>query len=550
MDRVRTHNAPTAARLTVEAGGHRRLSRSAAFLILCTVACAGDATTTEPADDGPGVSSNPVPTIASISRTEATAGSASFVLTVTGTGYITATVVMINGQAYSPVSRTTTVLEVVMPEAVLAMAGTFTVAVSNPPPGGGISNGIEFNVINPVPVLDLLTSNGAVAGSSGFSMTVHGRDFVDGATINWNGQPRATQFVSRTRLRSAIPASDLATPAEVAITVTNPPPAGGTSAKHSISVRPLPSVAGTTVLRVPFTARDMIADPARGVLYASVPGAQPVLGNQVVRIDPESGSVLDGTFVGSDPGRLAMSDEGGFLYVGLDGAGAVRRVRLDGFVPELQWSLPAGEIAGEIVVLATLPGTVAISRDRPTVSPAYRGVTIYDNGVARPLSTPEHTGASQLVGLATPDRLYGYNDLSTGFQFYTIAVTANGASNERETQGLIGRFRTDLVGAAGRVYGSDGSIVDAERHERVGSLTIGHAILPDPVTGRVYVLVNSGIDVFDMNTFASLGTIPVSGYEFAPPADRVLPFVRWGADGLAFLDRDELFIVRSPIVGT
>jgi hypothetical protein len=61
-------------------------------------------------------------------------------------------------------------------------------------------------------------------------------------------------------------------------------------------------------------------------------------------------------------------------------------------------------------------------------------------------------------------------------------------------------------------------------------------------------LTTSGITVYDINTFQSLGTVRVSGVVVGGGGlfggQRL---VRWGADGIAFLDDDELFIVRSRI---
>ena len=48
-------------------------------------------------------------------------------------------------------------------------------------------------------------------------------------------------------------------------------------------------------------------------------------GNTVVIIDPASASIESSVLVGSEPGKLALSDDDEVLYVGLDGANAVRR---------------------------------------------------------------------------------------------------------------------------------------------------------------------------------------------------------------------------------
>src|SRR5688572_30652369 len=73
---------------------------------------------------------------------------------------------------------------------------------------------------------------------------------------------------------------------------------------------------------------DLVYDPHSGRLYASIPGSAGADGNSVVPIDPATGAVGTPIPVGSEPGKLALSDDGRYLYVGLNGENAVRRVML------------------------------------------------------------------------------------------------------------------------------------------------------------------------------------------------------------------------------
>jgi hypothetical protein len=64
------------------------------------------------------------------------------------------------------------------------------------------------------------------SGGPAFVLTVNGSNFSSTATINWNGTTQATSHVSANQLTATIAASSIATPATVAITVTNPGTAG------------------------------------------------------------------------------------------------------------------------------------------------------------------------------------------------------------------------------------------------------------------------------------------------------------------------------------
>jgi hypothetical protein len=83
---------------------------------------------------------------------------------------------------------------------------------------------------NPAATIDLpLVPAQAAPGSAGFTLTIHGAGFMAGSTVNWNGSPRATTFVSAAQVTAVINASDLATAETANVTVVNPVPGGGVS---------------------------------------------------------------------------------------------------------------------------------------------------------------------------------------------------------------------------------------------------------------------------------------------------------------------------------
>ena len=83
---------------------------------------------------------------------------------------------------------------------------------------------------NPVPFInDPLVPTSVAPGGAGFTLTVNGTGFVSGATIKWNGTALTTTFVSGSQLTATVPATNIATAATATITVSNPPPGGGTS---------------------------------------------------------------------------------------------------------------------------------------------------------------------------------------------------------------------------------------------------------------------------------------------------------------------------------
>lgn len=491
----------------------------------------------------------PVPVLTSLSQTQINAGQEGFTLSVNGTGFTSASVVRFNGAPRATTRTAAGTLQVVLLEGDLSTAGTYSITVVNPQPGGGTSNALTLTLVNGDPEITLLPSRGASAGRSGFTLYVHGRGFVSGAVVRWNGSPRATQYISGTRLAATISSADVAAPGVAQVTVVNPAPAGGTSAAATMTIRQLGSSASTS-RELALRARDIAWNAAAGRFYASVVGSVSPYGNSVVAIDPTTMTITADAFVGSEPGKLAISDNNQYLYVGLNGANAVRRVGLPTLTPGLQWSVGAGLVAGDIAVLPGFPLSVAVARQSPGTSPPLAGVTVYDDGVARPTSSPGHTGGNRIEFLASPSMLYGYNNSHTGFEFFRIAIDASGARHVSENGGLISGFYTDIVGAAGRIYGTDGSVVDAEQRVKIGSFgTNASAIAVDPDLGRAYLLIGAEIRVHDLNTFQHLGSVAIPAPSFDHPALVSTRLLRWGTDGLAFLDQTRFITVRSPLIG-
>jgi len=108
--------------------------------------------------------------------------------------------------------------------------------------GGGAATaglGLAFSP-NPVPGIVALRPTQVRPGRGAFALTASGTDFAPGATLFWNGSPRATTWITPTEVRAAIPAADVEAVGAASITVENPDPDLGLSAAATFSV------AGTT----------------------------------------------------------------------------------------------------------------------------------------------------------------------------------------------------------------------------------------------------------------------------------------------------------------
>ncbi len=191
------------------------------------------------------VAPNPIPTISALSPSSVLAGSGAAALTISGTGYTAASVASINGSARTTSYVSSTQLSVALTSGDTASAGSASITVANPTPGGGTSAGYSLTIIqpNPVPVVSSLSPSNATVGDPSFTLAVNGSGFVTGSVVAFNGVAATSTFVSSTQLTIGLSSADISTAGTFPIAVTNPAPGGGVSSNVNFTVKnPAPAI--------------------------------------------------------------------------------------------------------------------------------------------------------------------------------------------------------------------------------------------------------------------------------------------------------------------
>jgi sugar lactone lactonase YvrE len=326
---------------------------------------------------------------------------------------------------------------------------------------------------------------------------------------------------------------------------------------------PTPVYIPTIVDKVNLPANDLVINAATQTLYASVPStAGEAAGNSITSIDPKTGTIGASTFVGSEPNKLALSDDGQVLYVNLDGAKAVRRFDTATKTPGTQFTIGVDRPT-DMEVVPGSPQSLAVSRG--STFGTNGGVAVYDNGVQRP-NTSNGSGGffSSFIGPiefgASPAKLYGYNSNSSGFEITKMEVDASGIKTLGVVRNLLSGFSSGFEFAGGKLYSAGGSIADPETDTLVGRFNSGGSVLAvDQALGRVFFLSSSTfgpgmvLSAYDINTFLPLGSVTLPGVNGSPAA-----LVRWGTNGLAFCTfpntftspatPSQIYLVRSALV--
>lgn len=167
-------------------------------------------------------SSNLSPTITALLPRAVIEGSAAQTLILTGTNFMSASSVSFNGSARTATYVSSTELTISLSTSDLSALGSYAVVASNPAPGGGNSNSMNFQVTLTPPSISSLSPASATAGSASQMLTINGSDFVNGATVTYNGTSHSATFVSSGKLTITLSAADQAAAGIYLVAVSNP----------------------------------------------------------------------------------------------------------------------------------------------------------------------------------------------------------------------------------------------------------------------------------------------------------------------------------------
>jgi len=408
----------------------------------------------------------------------------------------------------------------------------------------GVQDTTAGSAVTPVPTLSSMSPLTATAGSGDTLLTITGRDFLGTPTVYWNGSALPTTAVNTTEVQATIPSADLATATQATITVANGASAVPGSGATYFGVDPAPP-AGTQITVYPTGGNDLKWDANAAKLYVSVPGIQGTQGDSVAVVDPVAGTVSPTAFLGSEPDQLAVSSDGSYLYVGLDGQNAIEQLTLPGFEVNNAWNLSADSFFGpyyalDIEAAPAAPQTTAVILGNFNISPSAASVQIYDDSTARGsgLQVLQYPyGSLQWAG--DDSTLYAV-DQQEAQDFLVLGVGSAGATLSQHYDGILSGYSPTLHydAGTGMVYTDAGQVVNPANGTVVASFGASGIAVPDSTLDRVYILgqttaqtgtQNYTIESFDQTSFAAVGSIAISNVVGTPTA-----LVRWGSNGLAF----------------
>jgi len=354
------------------------------------------------------------------------------------------------------------------------------------------------------PTITSIAPTSATAGGAGFTLTVTGTNFVNGAsTVTWNGADRPTTFVSATELTATISAADIAAAgtANVAVTTTGAASPSNTVI-FTINAAATPSLSATTLTGFGNTCVGTIANTQSFNIFGSNLTAAPVevsalegytfsttlngTYTSTLSITQPGGSFSQEVFVKFAP--LAVQSYDGNITIGGGGA-TPATVAAFGTGVNTAPSVTTGIASGITTSGATLPGTITATgcSSIGTYGIEWSTTSGFANGTGTAVAATNLTGGGFSVDLSS---------LAPATTYYFKAYAAN---------------------SGGTTYGTQQSFTTA-------SLTAPAAPVATAATGvthnsftanwnAVAGATNYFIDVYTMGTGANSDTI--AGWNFS-----------------------------------
>ena len=288
-------------------------------------------------------------------------------------------------------------------------------------------------------------------------------------------------------------------------------------------------------------AKDIVYDRHRDVIYASVvsttgsPNADSIL-----VLDPDTLNILDRIFVGSEPNKLAISNDSSRVYVAIDGETSFRYYEPEtGQLGPLQPvrgitfnSAPGGPaVVEDMVVSPTDPKVVIVSSDTLGSSASGNIEIFNDTGRIGGLAKAYEPNSIVFVD---QDTLIGLENSNTGFEATRFKFDNMELSLEQEAGNVIGGLDTTIEASGGLIFTTNGFVMDPTNLTRLGTFEESGAVEASVADGLVYFADRFGLKVYDATTFLRVDTHPIEH-----PTEPLS-----GAVTLDFAGKDRLAYVR------
>jgi hypothetical protein len=451
------------------------------------------------------------------------------------------------------------------PKAAGLRTGTLT--ITDNVPGGPHVIALAGNGLLTYPTPSIGAVVAAATDKQPQTLVITGTNFFPGSQVIVNGSPRATHYSYQELLLADATSADLDQVGELTVTVTNPAPGGGVSNTYPWTIY-------SAIRNI--DAKQWVYEPKSGLIYGSISAQSQNYTGQVIAVDPASSTVVHAWGLGNGPNQLAVSDDGQFLYVGLDGDAKVAQVTLP--AGTVNFTVGLGNdptfhnplVADALQVLPGHPHTWAVTLCGVGFVPCGVGIAVFDDTVMRANAAAENQLQPDILLSIGQDAstLYGTTLHQIPSTTYKFAIDNTGITEVQEVTNFDSQSPggTQLDSDGTSIYVADGQIVDPATLTIKGTIPgvasragikveaaasrvyfAGQNSSFPPVDGLVDQILIGGaiVQAFDLKSQQLLGVIHMNEGTSPPTAQ----LFRWGISGLAIASETRLLMMRTSLTG-
>jgi uncharacterized repeat protein (TIGR01451 family) len=407
-----------------------------------------------------------------------------------------------------------------------------SLVVSNAGPNAATNVTVSYSIASGAALVSATSSQGAVS--------------VSGGSLSGNLGVIAAGSAATVTLTLSPSGGLVINSASVGSDAFDPNPANN----NSFSMIGLSNANGLNLVdQLPVSASDIGYDSPNQLIVASTPAAARPYANSVVGLSATNGSMNFLVSVGNPLGRVALSDDGRYAYVGIMDTGGVARVDIPSQAVGLRFALSEPDpiwgpvVADDLAVMPGFPDTLAVARG---VSVGLGGaVALYDSGTQRPgiigdLIFTIRVGFSGATNLC----------ITSPAGFESAIVTTAGLTNLGP---VLTSYTTDFALDGGLVFLSDGRVFDPDTGALIATYPASSGVVPDLANHRVYFITGQtpgnylyfflALHAFDTDTGAEAWSLTLPFNSYVGYGQR---FIGLGTNGLAFTtDDNRVFVVRT-----
>lgn len=368
-----------------------------------------------------------------------------------------------------------------------------------------------------------------VQSSGTGQLYVYGTNFMPNSTVKWNGTALTTTYGGPGLLVGSVPVANLQQVGEASVSVSTPPPGGGTSGSLTVTI--FGQLANIAIL-------NEVYDPVTQLLYATVSNSSINNANSLVAIDPVAMKVVSTLLTGNQPDALATSGDSSLLYVGLDGSQSVAQLSLPSGATNFTVKVPSGNdsflaqygtMASALAVVPGHPHTWLVGLCYIDVAPCGDGVAIFDDAVERANeANATQLTVNSLAFVNDPTVVYStqFNQAPPSVSSY--AITSSGIALTGTSPFLPGEGGEPLHSDGKMLFVANGQVIDpATLNLKFTYPQSGTALAIDSATQRLFFsgygapyYAGVNLAAVDEATEATIGVIGFPSYGYATDVQR------------------------------